>query len=92
MQTSKLVTNIHSPWLIQWPFKQEWAMPTHGILSKFLCIRVSSFILGHLQVCQVGCGSPRWMTLDTSSFQIIYKFHYFLNLGIAIVDVTNWKE
>jgi hypothetical protein len=32
------------------------------------------------------------MTLDTSSFQIVYKFHYFLNLGIAIVDVTDLKE
>lgn len=32
------------------------------------------------------------MTLDTSSFQIVYKFHSFLNLGIAIVDVTNLKE
>ncbi len=32
------------------------------------------------------------MILDTSSFQIVYKFHSFLNLGIAIVDVTNLKE
>jgi hypothetical protein len=91
-QTLKLVTNIHAPSLIQWPFKQAWAMATHGILFKFLCIHF-------LHLLWVICKFAKWdavlldgMTLDTSSFQIVYKFHSFLNLGIAIVDVTNLKE